>query len=688
MRFPYHEIPLLKPLILFILGIVAAEYFKTSFRLSSLLFYIVLGLFFYTIFRKKINKVFHSSLIICICFSLGYINHQERSCLKPTLESNQIHTLSLRIEKIISHKKHKKCFARILSCLDNKNNLVKTEGKILIYFKDMSIDSSIAIGNEYLVSGKPFALQKSNNPYCFDYGRYLNHQGIYQQLFVDSQQVKLIRKNQNTCVDRFIQSVRIRCINVFKKYFSDEDKLGVLQAMVLGKRDGLQEDINQAFIDTGAIHVLAVSGLHVGIVCMFISFIFKVLEPIFRISKFKRGIISLIFIWLFAMITGGSPAVCRAALMFSLFYVAKDILHRPVSVYNVLCGAALILITINPSQIFQVGFQFSFLAVFSIVFFYPYVSSILVTRYKWINYFYSSVALGIAAQILVFPLSIFYFNKFANSFLISSLFVVQFAMVILVSGLILLIFEFIGLVIINKLLLVPSLDFILDKFQWMIESVQALPLSATDNLWIDQIQLFLIYILILCLMYFLKRSRHFAYLGLVFCFVFINYSVNGRIDKNYQHVFYLYDAKEICADLMIGDKVFHLGNIPEKEGNYIYGRNRLSHAIESIFPLNEGLKMKSFEYNKGIFRLGEFILLLAKKENLTMIKNNFDIDYILVSKDHNDLQNIPLDKLRKTEIILDGSLKYWEREKALTFIQENQLNVYDIKVKGAKKIKF
>lgn len=687
MKFPHHEIPLFKPLLFYILGIIVGEHFRFNIDFSSLLIYLIFGLLVFTVSYNRILKSIHSALIILTCFAFGYVNHLRSNDEKGKWKTNTEQTFTLRIDKVLPYQKHKKCVANILSSLDNEDHLVHSENKILLFFKNSVGDSNIKIGNEYLVKGKPFQIQKSNNPYCFDYAQYLKRQGIYYQLFVNPEKTKLLRTDQNSKADQLIIAVRNRCLNIFSKHFHDKSKLGVLQAMVLGKRDGLEEEINQAFIDTGAIHVLAVSGLHVGILCMFISILFKLLEPLVRVSSVTQGLISLFFIWLFAAITGGSPAVCRAALMFSLFYIAKDILHRPVSMYNVLCGTGFILLAINPNQLFKVGFQFSFLAVISIVFFYPYISRLLVTRYKFVNYFYSSVALGIAAQILVFPLSIYYFNKFANSFLISSLFVVQFAMVILVSGLVLLLLEIIGLEIINHYLTSPFLDLVLEKFNWLIQSVQALPLSSSEELWIDKIQMLIIYLIILSIMFFLKRGRKYFYVGMIFFFLYVNYSTKEKINTAIQKCAYIYDAKDLSIDLILGNQVFHYTTDSIERGEFIYEKNRLAHGIDFEYDLTT-TSSNAFEFQEGMIRIGNKIIAFANVETFNKIKEGEIIDYVLVSSRHQDLLSLNIDQINNSEIILDGSLKFWEVEKYLNFIEEQELKVYNIKIDGAKKIYF
>lgn len=674
---------------LFILGIIACEYLPIDFRISAIINYFILGLFILLTFSRRINNFINGILVIVIFFSLGYANLQERGSGHSTKRYGSEECIfTLRVDKIFSHKKHKKCIVKILSHKDKTNELIANDGKLLVYFKDLVSDSSIVIGNEYLVRGKLIPIQQSNNPHSFDYAEFLKRTGIQHQLFLDESQFSLVRKNQNTSVDRLIQSIRNHCINIFQKYFHDQNKLGILYAMVLGKRDGIDEQLNQAFVNTGAIHVLAVSGLHVGILCMFVTYLFRAFEFFIRISKLKRGILSVTIIWAFAFITGASPAVCRAALMFSLFYIAKDILHRKVSVYNVLAGTALILLIINPNQLFQIGFQFSFLAVLSIVFFYPFVNGMFTSRYKLINYLYSSVCIGIAAQILVFPLGIFYFNKFANSFLITSLFVVQFAMVILIGGLAILIFESIGLEVVNHYVLVTSMDFILEKFEDSIFWVQSMPFSSSGNLWLDWEQLIIIYLLITSCMYYLKGRKIYIYAGLIFFYGLINYTIHQKTNKELQQIAYIYDAKDICVDIFIGKNALHLGPTLEADGAFIYSRNRLAHSIDAVYPIEEKKSPSSFEYDHDLIRLGNHIIAFANVETLKKIKKDQKLDYVLVSRGHTDLEKLNLDQLRTVEIILDGSVKFWEREKILGFAKENGLKVHDVKVDGAKEISF
>ena len=612
---------------------------------------------------------------------------QERELPVNKFNDDQTYIFTARIEKILAHQEHKKCYVKLLSVADSNQQLICISDQLLLVFKNMASDTSIVVGNEYLIKGKTFPIPRSTNPHTFNYAQYLKHQGIHRQMYVSEDQFELVRKKQNSPFARMIIKMREAGLRVFEESFINEDHCGIIQAMVLGERGGLGDEINQAFINTGAIHVLAVSGLHVGILCLMIGSLFKFLEPVLRISKLKQGILSVMIVWLFALLTGASAAVCRAALMFTLFYISKDVLHRKVSIYNVLCGSAFILLAINPHQLFQVGFQFSFLAVLSIVFFYPYVNTIFTFKNKLLRYFYSSVSVGVAAQILVFPLSIFYFNKFANSFLLTSFFVVQFATIILLGGLLILIFNFLGLSVLNQVLLIPAVEFILEKFTLAIEFVETMPFSVSENLWLSPVQLVFIYLCTLSGMFFMKQSRLAIYFVLASFFALINCTVHEKIEKRNQKVAFLYDARDFCVDVLIGNKSFYLGSVDKKEGAFVYSKNRLAHSIDQVYSLEQ--KSHPFvEHRDGLLRLGNQLLAFAQTETITSIREDQAIDYLLVSNECKDLEKLNVDRLRDTEIILDGSLRFWEREKLKIFAEAKELKVYDVKLEGAKKIIF
>jgi len=687
----HHEVPIFKLCFALIIGIILSHFIPVQLRVSGILIYVVLFFFgLQVISKKKIDHHFRNTIVLLLISCFGICLVQERN---PELRSYSYDidssSFTMRVNKILPHKKHKKLIGSILSSLNQDSMFVESSGDIMLYFEGAAIDTSIKVGQEYYVKGKLSMLSQIPNPHAFDYGLYLSKEGIYHQLFVKEKYWQYLRDNNKSQLHGFV----IKLQNHFKKIieinFSDSSNRALVNAMVLGDRNELSQDQKEIFINTGAIHVLAVSGLHVGILCLFLGFILKAAEYFIPIPKIIQGLIIIICLWLFALITGSSSAVLRAALMFSMFYLSRDILHRHVSIYNIIFGSAFLLLLFDPMQVFKVSFQFSYLAVLSIVFFFPYVNNWIHSKYKVVNYMWSSVAIGISAQVLVFPISIFYFNKFASSFLITSLFVVQLAMIVLIATLLILVLDTIGLTIVSQKVLSPITNWVLDIFQNLIIKIQDLPYSYIENIWIDKVQLVSIYLLILSFMLLIKQQKVKFMIAifsmLIFLFLHSNYSNHFH---SIQHSAYIYNDRDGCIDLFVGNKCFSLGANTEEENSFVYGRNRLANKIHECIELEESTSENAVELKNGVLRLGKIFLAYANVLTFTEVKSSRAYNYLIVNKENSELAKINLNQIKNTEIILDASLTPWARKELIVYCNENNLSFYDVKKQGAKKIEF
>ena len=163
--------------------------------------------------------------------------------------------------------------------------------------------------------------------------------------------------------------IQSKIINCFKNDIFNEESKALLIALTSGNRAYISDELQSSFANSGAIHVLAVSGLHVGIVYMLLNFVLSFLNKSKR-KKVVKSVIIIAIIWLYAFLTGLSPSVTRAALMFSMINIGTT-LNRDISFFNILAGAALIMLLFNPLNLFEVGFQLSFIAVAGIVYFQP-----------------------------------------------------------------------------------------------------------------------------------------------------------------------------------------------------------------------------------------------------------------------------------------------------------------------------
>jgi competence protein ComEC len=272
------------------------------------------------------------------------------------------------------------------------------------------------VPSSYQATSPPF------NPHEFDYKSFLASRGIYQQLFTNDDQVKTLGRNKGNGFVQYALSLRQRMVEKYEHYIPDKEASAVASTLILGYKAELSSEVLSAYSQTGTTHVLSVSGMHVGLVFVVLNALLWFLNSTRKLRILRASIIILL-IWAYALVTGFSPSVSRAALMLS-FYVFGKALNRSSNSYNLVAISAVFLLIYNPFFLLDVGFQLSYLAVLGLIYFYPKFYHLLYVKNKLVDAVWSYVALSCAAQLATFPLAMFYFHQFPVYFLISNLFIV------------------------------------------------------------------------------------------------------------------------------------------------------------------------------------------------------------------------------------------------------------------------
>ena len=283
---------------------------------------------------------------------------------------------------------------------------ISVEGKLLATFLGKP---NIEFGDDIDFLGKLRKPHPNNNPYSFNYKEYLEKQGIYATIFTYSNSLKVEKCEQNLYSKIFL-TPRKWLRNRITKLFSKKES-GFLRAIILGEKVALDKEIKEDFANSGLSHILAVSGLHTGVIALILLTFFQV---ILRKKNFAR-VITIFILFYYMVLCQFIPSVSRAVIMISLVLIAK-IIQRKSDNINTLFTAAFIILLINPAQILYVGFQFSFIAVFSILIIYPIFSKILFSFYekcKPLYWILSLMIISFIVQLFLAPLTIFYFNKIA-----------------------------------------------------------------------------------------------------------------------------------------------------------------------------------------------------------------------------------------------------------------------------------
>ena len=313
-----------------------------------------------------------------------------------------------------------------------------TSGKLLLYFSKDSSLADLRYGDMILMNNKLQPIRNSGNPGAFDYERYAAFQGLYQQVFLTSKDWVRLQGSGGNHFRHFLFETRQYVLSALKRYIPNRhNEPGIAEALLIGYKEDLDKDLVQAYSNTGVVHIIAISGLHLGLIYAVLLWLLNRV-PVLKRSRHAKVVLLISSLWLFALLTGGSASVLRSAVMFTVI-VAGKYYFRQSSVYNSLATSAFILLCYNPFFLWDVGFQLSYCAVIGIVslqqFIYRqwYISN-WCGRQLW-----SMASVTIAAQLTAFPLCIYYFHQFPNMFLLTNLVAVPLSTVILFAEILLVI---------------------------------------------------------------------------------------------------------------------------------------------------------------------------------------------------------------------------------------------------------
>ncbi|GGB70420.1 competence protein ComEC [Flavobacterium suaedae] len=312
-------------------------------------------------------------------------------------------------------------------------------GKLLLTIALDDDNSLLYPGDALALIEKPKPVTKALNPNQFDYATYMAKQNVFHQVKLKGNYVKL---EQIKNFDFYKGELRRSLIRSFGKHGFSAETMNIIKALLLGQRQDINEELRTNYIDAGVIHILAISGLHIGILFYFLSIILKPLNRLKKKGKLLQLLITIVFLWSFAIITGLAASTVRAVVMLSFVSIGLYF-NRNTNIFNTIAVSMLVLLLAKPNFLFDVGFQLSYAAVFAIVWMQPLYKKIRISKYKAVNYFIDIVAISFVAQLGVLPLSLYYFNQFPLLFPIANIVVIPLVTVLLIMGILTLVLNFV-----------------------------------------------------------------------------------------------------------------------------------------------------------------------------------------------------------------------------------------------------
>lgn len=438
------QFPLARVTIGFASGLLAAFHFKPDLQvgLSVILYSFSAFILIYFLVKKHtLNSIFFGFSVLVFSFCLGIFTqvlHNDllgkKHYLHQIKDEKQIINLTLDT-KLKPNAYNHRYYARV-----NSVDYQKSLGTLLVNLNKELYPNESEIGTNFEIYSKIIPNSVPKNPNQFDYGKYLERQKVYAQIYTDTTHIRKLKTEKT--LNYYTYKIRRKILENLRKSDFAEEELTVLHALILGQQQDISPEILQAYQFAGAVHILSVSGLHVAYIYLFLNFVLKFI-PNHKRGKLLKLSFLLLSLWGFALLAGMAPAIVRAVTMFSFISVGR-LLNRNTNIIYTLLVSMLFILLWNSSFLFDVGFQLSYLALFFIVWLQPMFDKVYHPKNKLSKYIWDTVTVSLAAQIGVLPLSLYYFNQFPTLFIITNLFVLLPLSGFMIYGVILSVLAFFG----------------------------------------------------------------------------------------------------------------------------------------------------------------------------------------------------------------------------------------------------
>ena len=544
----------------------------------------------------------------------------------------------LAIDKVLKPGNYHHKYVADVVQVDSK----KTIGHVLLNIEKDSTPLLFHTGDLVFLKNKFQDIKSSLNPHQFNYKNYLAKQGIYQQVYATKQELLLLDQTSTSFLG-FIAALRLKIQQSLIQYDFSEDELAVMNALLLGQRQEISKELSDNYSKAGAIHILAVSGLHVGIILLILSFVLKPLERVNK-GKLIKLVLVIIFLWFFAVLAGMSASVTRAVTMFSAIALGQFFNKRNAVEHSLIFSMFIILLW-KPLFLFDVGFQLSYTAVFGIIWVQPVLYQLWKPTFFIVDKGWQLISVSVAAQLGVLPISLFYFHQFPGLFFISNLIIIPFLGVILGLGLVVLVLSYVSILPVFLEGFYGDVISILNKVVTFVARQEKFLFSEISFSVIKMIFFYLLIILGFQLFLKLNTKRCFLFLGSILAF---------------QCVFILEKYTIAQKSELI---VFH------KSKNTIIGKRKGSsfevyHSMDSLqissqkllinYKVGENISSQNYHKLSNLMYYKKQVVLIIEKDGLYDIKELNSPIVVLRESPKINLQRLA-EKLKPAIIIADGS---------------------------------
>jgi competence protein ComEC len=670
-KYFWRPIPFLRLLIPLTVGILTGFYFSLPFQLIAItavtaiislcIIYFFLSSAKYTL--RWLNGLLFNLLLFCTGAILIYFQNIEhnKNWIGHFLQNNPLVIVTLQ-EPLTEKANSYKALAKAEAVMVN-DQWETVRGNVLVYFKKDSTVPALQYGSELIIQKKLQPITNSGNPGGFNYKQYCAFQDIHYQVYLQPKEYLLSDKLHKNIFTELLINMRTNVLSILRKYIPGEKETGVAEALLIGYRDDLDKDLVQSYSNTGVVHIIAISGLHLG---MIYGLMILLLKP-FRKLKWIRWIkplLILLVLWGFSLLAGAVASILRSAVMFSFIAIGES-LERRTNIYNTLAASAFCLLVYNPYFFWDVGFQLSYAAVLSIVLFMKPIYKLCYFSNKLLNSIWQLNAVTLSAQILTLPIILYYFHQFPNLFLFTNFIAVPLSGFILYGELLLLIVA--KLPIANELT-GKLVSILITQMNNIIERTDRLPFAVTDNIQVNLWQTVILYLTISFLAWWLllKKSKGLL-IGLVFIVFFVFLRGRNLVQQQRQHKLIVYNIPQHQSiDILEGNTYRFIGDTILLQKGFLRSfhlqPSRILHGVHPVNTLPNTIISDHMIVSNHLS-----VLIIDKSTSIIPVTQRIPVDIIIISGSPNININQLAAAFDCQQYIFDSSnplwkIRYWKKD--------------------------
>ena len=558
-------------------------------------------------------------------------------------------------EPIVTKQKSFKALAKAEAVLIN-GEWKEVSGDVLLYFRKDSTKPNLQYGSQIVLAQNLMPIINAGNPGGFNYARYCSFQNISYQAFLNDDGFFTLPTSKTHWFDAALIAARTKVLSILRNNIKEPNQLSVSEALLIGYRDDLDRDLVQSYSNTGVVHIIAISGLHLGMIYGLLLVLFKPFSR-YKWSKIIKPLVILFVLWGFSFIAGAAPSILRSAVMFTFIVIGESI-GRKTTMYNSLAASAFLLIVINPFSLWDVGFQLSYTAVLSIVVFQPYMNRWLYFENKLLQKLWSLNTVTLSAQILTLPIVLYHFHQFPTLFMCTNLFAVPFSGLILYAELLLLVTYFIPYIgaFVGK-----TIGWGIDVMNNFIVRVDSLPFAVLSSLQISIPQAVVLYACIIGLGWWaIEKYKKALWMGLLFLAGFIGLRSIDFIQRNQQQKLIVYNVPNHTAiDLIEGRKYQFIGDSILTEDGFLRNFHiKPSRVLHRISPADS---LQNFSLNNNLISCnGKSILIIDEAFAVPQLQQKIKIDAIVLTKNPKIYLNRLSTIFDCNQYVFDSSNPFWK----------------------------